>query len=89
MAAVLAKEDASEKWAAAWWSLQQLRPDAYKGKQTGETTKRADVDGYRWLAIDVDRAEQHSVAQRDAGRKGATAYRCKKGDDLAGRVRRA
>jgi hypothetical protein len=56
MAAVLAKEDASEDWAAAWWTLQQLRPVAHAGKQKGETTKRADVEAYRWIPIDIDRA---------------------------------
>jgi hypothetical protein len=60
MAAVLAKEDAKERWAAAWWSLQQLRPNAHAGKQKGETTKRADVEAYRWLVIDVDRADKSS-----------------------------
>jgi hypothetical protein len=60
MAAVLAKEDASEKWAAAWWTLQQLKAGAHVGKQTGETTKRADIDNYRWLVIDIDRTDKHS-----------------------------
>jgi len=60
MAAVLAKENASQKWAAAWWTLQQLRPGAHAGKQKGETTKRADVEAYRWLVIDVDRADKQS-----------------------------
>ena len=60
MAAVLAKEDASEIWAAAWWTLQQLKPKAYVGKQTGETTKRADIEAYRWLVIDIDRANKQA-----------------------------
>ena len=60
MAAVLAKEDASEKWAAAWWTLQQLKAGAHVGKQTGETTKRADIDNYRWLVIDIDRTDKQS-----------------------------
>jgi hypothetical protein len=52
MAAALAKEDATENW-AAWWTLQQLKPNAHAGKQKGETTKRVDVEAYRWLVIDV------------------------------------
>jgi hypothetical protein len=60
MATFLAKEDASERWAAAWWTLQQLKPGAHVGKQTGETTKRADIEAYRWLVIDVDRANKQS-----------------------------
>lgn len=53
MAAVLAKEAATKRWAAAWWTLQQLKPKAHAGKQKGETTKRADVEAYRWLVIDI------------------------------------
>jgi len=60
MAAVLAKEDASEKWAAAWWTLQQLKPRAHVGKEASETTKRADVETYRWLPIDIDRGDKHA-----------------------------
>jgi hypothetical protein len=60
MATVLAKEDASERWAAAWWTLQQLKPEAHVGKQIGETTKRADIEAYRWLVIDVDRADKQA-----------------------------
>jgi hypothetical protein len=60
MAAVLAKEDASERWAAAWWTLQQLKPGAHVNKQTGETTKRVDIEIYRWLVIDIDRADKQS-----------------------------
>jgi hypothetical protein len=60
MAAVLAKEDASETWAAAWWTLQQLKPGAHAGKRSGETTKRDDIDNYRWLVIDIDRTDKQS-----------------------------
>jgi hypothetical protein len=58
MAAILAKENASDIWAAAWWTLQQLKPRAQVGKQTGETMKRADIEAYRWLPIDIDRASK-------------------------------
>jgi hypothetical protein len=58
MAAVLAKEDARERWAAVWWTLQQLKPRAHVGKEASETTKRADIEIYRWLPIDIDRADK-------------------------------
>ena len=60
MAAVLAKEDVKERWAAAWWTLQQLKPAADTGKEKGEMTKRVDVEVYRWLVIDIDRADEES-----------------------------
>ena len=60
MAAVLAKQDATENWAAAWWTLQQLKAEAHVGKQTGETTKRDDIANYRWLVIDIDRTDKQS-----------------------------
>jgi len=53
MAVGLAKEDASEKWAAAWWTLQQLKPGAHAGKQARGATKRGDIEAYRWLVPDA------------------------------------
>ena len=63
MAAVLRKEDATEKWAMVCWTLQQLKPNAHADKQKGETTKRADVEAYRWLVIDIGHRRKLPNAQ--------------------------
>ena len=57
LARVLERNNHNENFEAIWYTLQKPKPGIDIGKPSGQTTNRTDIDCYRWLVIDIDRAK--------------------------------
>jgi hypothetical protein len=57
LARVLERSNDNDNFEALWYTLQKPKPGINIGKASGTTTNRQDIQSYKWLVIDIDRAK--------------------------------